>query len=178
MLVYQGEAAETSRGHPLFRSGLRSSLLRGSVQGRANHVGQPESAFRGRGGTTTQAEAFQRGADQVRNAAQTSAQLSQDMIQRAGQNFEVMRRIGETLSSGARTAGNELSEYVRHTAQRQQEMTQRLAQARTPSDVLDIQNQYFQDNLKELLGLSERLSQNSAETAKQAGQGIGGPNRT
>jgi hypothetical protein len=42
----------------------------------------------------------------------------------------------------------------------------------------DIQNQYFQDNLKELLGLSERLSQNSAETAKQAGQGIGGPDRT
>src|SRR3954447_16191490 len=129
-------------------------------------------------GTTTKAEAFQRGADQVRNAAQTSAQLSQDMIQRAGQNFEVMRRIGETLSSGARTAGNELSEYVRHTAQRQQEMIQRLAQARTPSDVLDIQNQYFQDNLRELLGLSERLSQNSAETARQAGQGIGGSNRS
>ena len=141
----------------------------------SDNQNQPSGAG---GGTTTQAEAFQRGTDQLRNATQASAQLSQDMIQRAGQNFEVMRRIGETLSSGARTAGNELSEYVRHTAQRQQEMTQRLAQARTPSDVLDIQNQYFQDNLKELLGLSERLSQDSAETAKQAGQGIGGPDRT
>ncbi|HEX2173771.1 MAG TPA: phasin family protein [Dehalococcoidia bacterium] len=122
---------------------------------------------------TSAGTAAQTGADQMRAAAQMSAQLSQEMIQRAGQNFEVMRRIGEALSAGGRTATTELSEYVRHTAQRQQEMTQRLAQARTPNDVLDIQTQYFQDNLRELLGLTERLSQNTAETARQAGQGIG-----
>src|SRR5919199_5817760 len=101
----------------------------------------------------------------MRGAAEASARLSQEMIQQATQNFEVLRRIGETLGSGARTATAELSEYVRHTAQRQQEMAQQLAQARTPGDVLDIQTRHFQDNLKELLGLSERMSQHSAETA-------------
>jgi hypothetical protein len=130
------------------------------------------------GGTTDQTGASQRGADQMRNAAQMSAQLSQEMIQRAGQNFEVMRRIGAALNAGGRSAGNEFAEYVRHTAQRQQEMAQRLAQARTPSDVLDIQTGFFQENLRELLGLTERLSQNTAETARQAGQGIGGQNRS
>jgi phasin protein len=119
-------------------------------------------------------EALQQGAERMRAAAEMSAQLPREMIERAGQNFEVMRRIGETLGAGARTAGAELSEYVRHTAERQQEMAQRLAQARTPSDVLDIQSRYFQDNLRELLGLSERLSRASAETARQAGQGAGG----
>ena len=119
-------------------------------------------------------EAFQQGAERMRAAAEVSSQLPREMIERAGQNFEVMRRIGETLGSGARAAGAELSEYVRHTAERQQEMAQRLSQARTPSDVLEIQSRYFQDNLRELLGLSERLSRASAETARQAGQGLSG----
>jgi FtsZ-binding cell division protein ZapB len=118
-------------------------------------------------------EALQRGAEQMRGTAEASALLSQEMIQRASQNFEVLRRIGETLGSGARTATAELSEYVRHTSQRQQEMARQLSQARTPNDVLDIQTRHFQDNLRELLGLSERLSQHSAEAARQAGQGIG-----
>jgi hypothetical protein len=118
-------------------------------------------------------DAMQRGAEQMRGTAEASTRLSQDMIQRASQNFEVLRRIGETLGSGARTAAAELSEYVRHTSQRQQEMAQQLSQARTPDDVLNIQTQYFQDNLRELLSLSERMSQHSAETARQAGQSIG-----
>ena len=118
-------------------------------------------------------DALQRGAEQMRGAAEASARLSQEMIQRASQNFEVLRRIGETLGSGARTATAQLSEYVRHTSQRQQEMAQQLSQARTPNDVLDIQTRHFQDNLRELLSLSERLSQHSAEAARQAGQSIG-----
>ncbi|HEY8612302.1 MAG TPA: phasin family protein [Roseomonas sp.] len=117
---------------------------------------------------------LQHGADQMRGAAEASAQLPREMIDRAGQNFEVMRRIGETLSSGAQSATSEVSEYVRHTTQRQQEMVQKLSQARTPSDVLDIQSRYFMDNLRELLGVSEKLLQNSADTARQAGQGLGG----
>ena len=136
--------------------------------------GGPTGRPGGVGGFSQGQAALQQGAEQMRAAAEASARLSQEMIERATQNFEVMRRIGETLGTGARTATQDLSEYVRHTAQRQQEMAQKLAQARTPSDVLDIQTRYFQDNLKELLGLSERLSQTSAEAARQAGQRIGG----
>ena len=118
-------------------------------------------------------DALQRGAEQMRGTAEASARLSQEMIQRASQNFEVLRRIGETLGSGARTAAADLGEYVRHTSQHQQDMAQQLSQARTPSDVLDIQTRHFQDSLRELLSLSERLSQHSAEAARQAGQSIG-----
>jgi len=55
-------------------------------------------------------DALQRGAEQMRGTAEASARLSQEMIQRASENFEVLRRIGETLGSGARTATAELSE--------------------------------------------------------------------
>jgi hypothetical protein len=120
-------------------------------------------------------DALQRGAEQMRGTAEASARLSQEMIQQASQNFEMLRRIGETLGAGTRTATADLSEYVRHTSQRQQEMAQQLSQARTPGDVLNIQTRYFQDNLKELLSLSERMSLRSAETARQAGQSIGEP---
>jgi hypothetical protein len=139
----------------------------GQSKGAAGQAGGAGSVQQGH-------EAVQRGVEQMRSAAEASAKLSQEMIERATQNFEVMRRIGETLGSGARSAAEDLSEYVRHTAQRQQEMAQRLAQARTPNDVLEVQTRYFQDNLRELLGLSERLSQTSAETARQAGQKLGG----
>ncbi len=119
-------------------------------------------------------DALQRGAEQMRGATEGSARISRELIERAGQNFEVMRRIGETLTSGVREATTDLTEYVRHTAQRQQEMVQALGRARSPEEVLEIQTRHFQDNLRELLGLSERLARNSAETARRAGQGIGG----
>jgi len=38
--------------------------------------------------------------------------------------------------------------------------------------VLDIQNRYLQDNLKELLTFSERLSQLSADKAREASEKI------
>lgn len=114
------------------------------------------------------------GAEQFRNQmsgmAEMSAKVSQDLIQRSGQNFEMMRRIAETMTSGARTAANECSEYTRHSAKRQAEMMQQLGAARSPNDVLEIQNRYLQDNLKELLNFSERMSRLSADKAKEAGE--------
>ena len=114
------------------------------------------------------------GAEQFRNQmggmAEMSAKVSQDLIQRSGQNFEMMRRIAETMTSGARIAATECSEYARHTAKRQAEMMQQLGTARSPNDVLEIQNRYLQDNLKELLSFSERMSRLSADKAKEAGE--------
>ena len=42
--------------------------------------------------------------------------------------------------------------------------------ARSPNDVLEIQNRYLQDSLRELLSFSERLSRLSADKAKEAGE--------
>ena len=76
-----------------------------------------------------------------------SAKVSQDLIERSGQNFEMMQRIAETLASGIKSAVSEYSEYAQNTAKRQSEMMQQLTSARSPNDVLEIQNRYLQDSL-------------------------------
>ena len=45
-----------------------------------------------------------------------------------------------------------------------------LSSARSPNDLLDIQNRYLQENLKELLTFSERLSRLSADKAREASE--------
>ena len=124
-------------------------------------------------------EALREGADQLRNQmgnmqdmAGMSAKVSQELIQRSGQNFEMMKRIAESMTSGARSAATECAEYAKNSAKRQTEMMQQLTSARSPNDVLDIQNRYLQDNLKELLSFSERLSRLSADKAREASEKI------
>jgi len=124
---------------------------------------------------TRQAQStIRQGADQLRNQmtdmAGMSAKVSQELVNRSGQNFEMMRRIAETMASGARSAASECAEYAQHTAKRQAEMMQQLSSARSPDDVLEIHNRYLQDNLRELLTFSERLSRLSADKAKEASE--------
>jgi hypothetical protein len=130
-------------------------------------------------GTKQAEETLREGADQLRSqmgkagdVAGMSAKVSQELIQRSGQNFEMMKRIAEAMTSGARSAASECAEYAKHSAKRQTEMMQQLASARSPNDVLDIQNRYLQDNLKELLTFSERLSRLSADKAREASEKI------
>ena len=130
-------------------------------------------------GTRQAEEAIREGADQLRNqmgnmqdVAGMSAKVSQELIQRSGQNFEMMKRIAESMTSGARSAASECAEYAKSSAKRQTEMMQQLTSARSPNDVLDIQNRYLQDNLKELLTFSERLSRLSADKAREASDKI------
>jgi hypothetical protein len=133
----------------------------------AKRPSQPTQS--GTDATKQAGNAIRQGADQLRDQmtgmAGMSAKLSQDLIERSGQNFEMMKRIAETLASGS-----ECSEYAQNTAKRQSEMMQQLTSARSPNDVLEIQNRYLQDSLRELLGFSERLSRLSADKAKEAGE--------
>jgi hypothetical protein len=135
----------------------------------ASQPAQSEQAGAGgSAGSATQAEsAMGQGADQLRTQtsgmAEMAAQVSQNVIARSGQNFEIMRRIAETLASGVQSAASECSEYAQHTTRRQAELMQQLGAARSPDAVLEIQNRYLQDNLKELLGFSERLSKEAGE---------------
>jgi hypothetical protein len=130
-------------------------------------------------GTRQAEDTIREGADQLRSQmgkmgdmAGMSAQVSQELIQRSGQNFEMMKRIAEAMTSGAKSAASECAEYAKHSAKRQTEMMQQLASARSPNDVLDIQNRYLQDNLKELLSFSERLSLLSADKAREVSEQI------
>src|SRR3954449_12823564 len=122
--------------------------------------------------STKQTEnAIRQGADQLRGQmAGMSAKVSQDLIERSGQNFEMMKRIAETFASGIKSAVSKSGEYAQNTAKRQAEMMQQLTSARSPNDVLEIQNRYLQDSLRDLLSFSERLSLLSADKAKEAGE--------
>ena len=138
----------------------------------AKRPSQPTQS--GTDATKQAGNAIRQGADQLRDqmteTAGMSATVSQDLIERSGQNFEMMKRIAETLASGGKSAVSECGEYAQNTAKRQAEMMQQLTSARSPNDVLEIQNRYLQDSLRELLGFSERLSRLSADKAKEAGE--------
>jgi hypothetical protein len=138
----------------------------------AKRPSQPTQS--GTDATRQAGNAISQGADQLRDQmtgmAGMSAKVSQDLIERSGQNFEMMKRIAETLTSGGKSAVSECSEYAQNTAKRQAEMMQQLTSARSPNDVLEIQNRYLQDSLRELLSFSERLSRLSADKAKEAGE--------
>jgi hypothetical protein len=119
----------------------------------AKRPSQPTQS--GTDATKQAGNAIRQGADQLRDQmtgmAGMSAKLSQDLIERSGQNFEMMKRIAETLASGGKSAVSECSEYAQNTAKRQSEMMQQLTSARSPNDVLEIQNRYLQDSLRALL---------------------------
>jgi hypothetical protein len=138
----------------------------------AKRPSQPTQS--GTDATRQAGNAIRQGADQLRDQmtemAGMSAKVSQDLIERSGQNFEMMKRIAETLASGIKSAVSESGEYAQNTAKRQVEMMQQLTSARSPNDVLEIQNRYLQDSLRELLSFSERLSRLSADKAKEAGE--------
>jgi hypothetical protein len=138
----------------------------------AKRPSQPTQS--GTDATRQAGNAIRQGADQLRDQmtgmAGMSAKVSQDLIERSGQNFEMMKRIAETLTSGGKNAVSECGEYAQNTAKRQAEMMQQLTSARSPNDVLEIQNRYLQDSLRELLSFSERLSRLSADKAKEAGE--------
>jgi hypothetical protein len=138
----------------------------------AKRPSQPTQS--GTDATRQAGNAISQGADQLRDQvtgmAGMSAKVSQDLIERSGQNFEMMKRIAETLTSGGKSAVSECGEYAQNTAKRQAEMMQQLTSARSPNDVLEIQNRYLQDSLRELLSFSERLSRLSADKAKEAGE--------
>ncbi|HSK39394.1 MAG TPA: phasin family protein [Arenibaculum sp.] len=168
-------AANTGKGEDTTARTARAEQEESAQQAQdKTRQGVEQAQDKARQGVEQAQDKVRQGAEQFRNQmggmAEMSAKVSQDLIQRSGQNFEMMRRIAETMTSGARIAATECSEYARHTAKRQAEMMQQLGTARSPNDVLEIQNRYLQDNLKELLSFSERMSRLSADKAKEAGE--------
>jgi hypothetical protein len=135
---------------------LREEKLANTGKEGGETAKRPSQPTRSGTDATRQAgNAISQGADQLRDQmtgmAGMSAKVSQDLIERSGQNFEMMKRIAETLASGGKSAVSECGEYAQNTAKRQTEMMQQLTSARSPNDVLEIQNRYLQDSLRELL---------------------------
>src|SRR5687768_16702890 len=125
-----------------------------------------------RAATDAGAEATRQGAEglqeQMSAMLGTTGRVSQEAARRTSENLELMKRMAETMMSGAREASSETVEWTRQVAERQAEATRQITQARDIEEMLDIQNRYIRDNLQALLDLSAKVSRVSADKASEA----------
>ena len=98
----------------------------------------------------------------------TASRAAQEAAQRTSENMELMKRLAETMASGAREASSEIAAWTRQVSERQNEATRQITQARSLDEVLDFQNRYIRENLQALLDFSAKVSRLSAETASEA----------
>jgi cobalamin-dependent methionine synthase I len=137
----------------------------------AGRVADP-TAEAARTATDAGAEAARQGADKLREQMDTllgtSSRVSQEAAQRTSANLELMKRLAETMLSGAREASSETVEWTR-----QAEATRQITQARSMEEMLDIQDRYIRENLQTLLDLSARVSRLSADKASEASGHLG-----
>jgi iron-sulfur cluster repair protein YtfE (RIC family) len=142
----------------------------------AGRVADP-TAEAARTATDAGAEAARQGADKLREQMDTllgtSSRVSQEAAQRTSANLELMKRLAETMLSGAREASSETVEWTRQAAERQAEASRQITQARSMEEMLDIQDRYIRENLQTLLDLSARVSRLSADKASEASGHLG-----
>jgi hypothetical protein len=125
-----------------------------------------------RAATEAGAEATRQGAERLQE--QTSAMLgttdrvSQEAARRTSENLELMKRLAETMLSGAQEASSEIAEWTRQASERQAEATRQITQARGMEEMLDIQDRYIRGNLQALLDFSAKVSRLSADKATEA----------
>src|SRR3954468_9826869 len=122
-----------------------------------------------RAATEAGAQATRQGAeklqDQMDSMLGTAGRASQEAARRTSENLELMKRLAETMMSGAREASSEMVAWTRQASERQAEATRQITQARSMDEVLDIQNRYIRENLQALLDLSAKVSRLSADKA-------------
>jgi hypothetical protein len=144
----------------------------GAVSGAAGRVADAAraAAEAGAGAARQGAETLQA---QMGDMLGATARASQEATRRAGENLELMRRLAETMTSGAREASSEVGEWSRRASERLAEATRRIAQARGMDEVLALQGDYVRENLQSLLDLSAKVSRLSAEKAGEASGHLG-----
>ena len=125
-----------------------------------------------RAATEAGAQATRQGAEKLQGQMDTmlgtTSRVSQEAAQRTSENLELMKRLAETMMSGAREASSEMVDWTRQASERQAEATRQITQARGREEMLDIQNRYIRENLQALLDLSAKVSRLSADKASEA----------
>ena len=118
------------------------------------------------------AEAARQGAEKLQGqmdaALGTVGRASQEAARRTSENLGLMKRLAETMASGAKEASSEIVEWTRRASERQSEATRQITQARSLDEVLDFQNRYIRENLQALLDFGAKVSRLSAEKASAA----------
>src|SRR5688500_20342319 len=77
----------------------------------------------------------------------TTGRVSQEAARRTSENLELMKRLAETMMSGAQEASSEMAEWTRQAAERQAEATRQSTQAQGVEEMLDIQDRSTRRNL-------------------------------
>src|SRR5215203_6478022 len=115
---------------------------------------KPQRAAAGRAADAG-AEAARQGAEKLQDKMNTmlgtASRTMQEAAQRTNENMELMKRLAETMASGAREASSEIVAWTRQASERQAEATSQITQARSLDEVLDCQNRYIRENLQALL---------------------------
>jgi hypothetical protein len=118
------------------------------------------------------AEAAQQSAEKLQGQMDTmlgtAGRASQEAARRTSENLELMKRLAETMASGAKEASSEIVAWTRQASERQAEATRQITQARSLDEALEFQNRYIRENLQALLDFSAKVSRLSAETASEA----------
>ena len=98
----------------------------------------------------------------------TTSRVAQEAARRTSENLELMKRLAETMLSGAQEASSEVADWTRQASERQAEATRQITQARGMDEMLEVQNRYVRENLQALLELSAKVSRLSADKASEA----------
>jgi hypothetical protein len=118
------------------------------------------------------AEAARQGAeklqDKINTMSGTASRAMQEAARRTSENMELMKRLAETMASGARETSSEIVAWTRQASERQKEATHQITQARSLDEALEFQNRYIRENLQALLDFSAKVSRLSAEKASEA----------
>ena len=127
--------------------------------------------------TEAGAEATRQGTERLQEQMSamlgTTGRVSQEAARRTSENLELMKRLAETMLSGAQEASSEIAEWTRQASERQAEATRQITQARGMEEMLDIQDRYIRGNLQALLDLSAKVSRLSADKASEASGQLG-----
>src|SRR5690242_4599865 len=129
----------------------------------------------------TARETTERGADTAKQVVEKSSQefgrlisfsaeVSQDAVRQFNQNLDVLLQIGSVVASGYQSILSEWSSYAQQAARRNVDTLNAVLRVQSPQDLLRVEGALLKDNLQDLLSVTARVSELSAQFATEAGE--------
>jgi hypothetical protein len=121
----------------------------------------------------------ERGADTAKQVAEKSSQefgrllnfsaeASQDAARQFNQNLDLLLQVGSVVASGYQSIISEWSNYAQQAARRNVDALNAILRVQSPQDLLRVEGDLLKDNVQDLLSVSARISELSAQFATEA----------
>jgi hypothetical protein len=114
----------------------------------------------------------QQSADQFGQMFTRQIEASQEVTRHAQQNLDVMMRVGAVLAGGVQSILREWADYAQSAIRRNVDGVNSMMRARTLQDLTSAQSDLLTSELHLLLTSSARISEATAQFAKDVAQGI------